>query len=110
LSELEEIIVERDSDSRINLLTLSACNTAAGSSRSVLGMAGVAVRSGVENVLGSLWSVSDQEMAAFTSNFYHYWIEKKLTKSEALRQAQIDFIRKSYVHPSVWTSLILIYA
>lgn len=53
LEELEKILSR--SDRPINLLTLSACQTAAGNERSVLGMAGVAARAGVEKILGSLW-------------------------------------------------------
>ena len=108
LKELEQILNQRSQDSKIELLTLSACDTAMGSDRAILGLAGVAIRSNVDNVLGSLWSVSDEEMVSLTSDFYRYWIEDELTKSQALRLAQIDLIRNSDFHPAIWSSLILI--
>lgn len=95
-------------DSQIELLTLSACDTAVGSDRAVLGLAGVAIRSDVDNVLGSLWSVSDEQMAPFTANFYRYWIEDGFSKSQALPLAKIDLIKNSDFHPAIWSSLILI--
>jgi CHAT domain-containing protein len=108
LKELEQILNQRSRDSRVNLLTLSACDTAVSSDRAILGLAGVAIRSNVDNVLGSLWSVSDEQMVSFTSDFYRYWIEDELTKSQALRSAQIDLIKRPDFHPAIWSSLILI--
>ncbi|MEY2829580.1 MAG: hypothetical protein RIQ33_1438, partial [Bacteroidota bacterium] len=108
LKELEQILNQRRFDNKIDLLTLSACDTAAGSKRAVLGLAGVAIRSNVDNVLGSLWSVSDEAMVSFTSDFYRYWIKDELTKSQALRSAQIDLIKRPDFHPAIWSSLILI--
>ena len=108
LKELERILNQRERDSKLSLLTLSACETAVGSERAILGLAGVAIRSDVDNVLGSLWSVSDQEMVSFTTDFYRYWIEDELTKSQALRLAQIDLIKDPNFHPAIWSSLILI--
>ena len=108
LRELEQILNQRPRDSTLELLTLSACETAVGSNRAILGLAGVAIRSNVDNIMGSLWSVSDLEMASVTSDFYRYWLQDKLTKSEALRQAQINLIKKPDFHPAIWSSLILI--
>ena len=108
LRKLEQILQQRDPDSKIELLILSACETAAGSERAILGLAGVAIRSNVENVLGSLWNVSDREMASFTSDFYRYWLTEELTQPQALRQAQINLIKMPDFHPAIWSSLILI--
>ena len=108
LTELEQILSQRARDSPLELLTLSACETAVGSSRAILGLAGVALRSNVEHVIGSLWSVYGREMASFTSDFYRYWLQDKLTLSEALRQAQLNLINQPDFHPAIWSSLILI--
>lgn len=108
LKDFEQILNQRELDSKIDLLTLSACDTAVGSNRAILGLAGVAIRSNVDHVLGSLWSVSDKEMASLTSNFYRYWIIDEFTKSQALRLAQLDLIKNSDFHPAIWSSLILI--
>ena len=108
LKELERILNQREPNSQIELLTLSACDTAVGSDRAILGLAGVAIRSNVDNVLGSLWSVSDREMVSLTSDFYRHWLEDELSKSQALRLAQIDLIKNFDPHPAIWSSLILI--
>lgn len=71
-------------------------------------MSGVAVRTGVNNVLGSLWSVNDQQIVLLIDNFYKYWLRDGLSQSEALRQAQLDLIKSLNYHPSNWSSLILL--
>ena len=43
----------------IELLVLSACQTAQGDNRAALGMAGVAIRSGARSTLASLWAIND---------------------------------------------------
>jgi len=89
-------------------MVLSACDTAAGDSRATLGMSGVAARSGVNNTLGSLWSVNDQQIVTLIDGFYNNWINDELTLSEALRQAQLDLIKSPDYHPSNWSSMILL--
>ncbi|MEM7758261.1 MAG: CHAT domain-containing protein, partial [Cyanobacteria bacterium P01_A01_bin.40] len=67
LPELESILSDRSlnfPNNPIELMVLSACDTAAGDPRATLGMSGVAVRAGVNNVLGSLWSVNDRQIVS----------------------------------------------
>jgi CHAT domain-containing protein len=92
----------------IQLLVLSACDTAASNTRATLGMSGVAVKAGVNNVLGSLWSVNDRQIVSLVDGFYRSWIQDGLSKSEALRQAQLDLIKSPNYHPSNWASMLLI--
>lgn len=54
----------------IELLTLSACQTAAGDDRSTLGLAGLATRTGVSNVLASLWFANDNDSAILMKDFW----------------------------------------
>lgn len=111
LQQLEEILSNHNNnfpDSPIQLLVLSACDTASSNPQATLGMSGVAVRTGVSNVLGSLWSINDEEIVTLIDGFYSYWIQNKLTRSEALRQAQLDLIKSINNHPSNWSSMILI--
>ena len=49
----------------IELMVLSACQTAAGDNQAALGMAGIAVRSGARSTLATLWSVKDQSTTLF---------------------------------------------
>jgi CHAT domain-containing protein len=86
---------------------LSACQTAAGNERSVLRLAGVAIRSGVKSTLGSLWFVSDEGTVPLITDFYLN-LKQGMSKAEALQQAQIQQINTSNHHPSIWSSFILI--
>lgn len=111
LKELEETLNIRNTNfpnDPIQLLVLSACETAASNPRTTLGMSGVAVRAGVSNVLGSLWAVNDRQIVSLIDGFYSYWIRDGLSKSQALRQAQLDLIKSPNYHPSTWSSMILI--
>ncbi|MEY4520568.1 MAG: hypothetical protein RLZZ499_3168, partial [Cyanobacteriota bacterium] len=111
LNKLEEILSSRNisfPDDPIQLLVLSACDTAASNTRATLGMSGVAVKAGVSNVLGSLWSVNDQQIVSLVDGFYRNWIQDGLSESEALRQAQLDLIKSHNYHPSNWASMLLI--
>ena len=93
----------------LDLLVLSACNTAMGNDRATLGLSGVALRSGVNNVLGSLWAVSDQKIVTLLSEFYTQWINNDNSKAESLRQAQLTLINRSDTssHPAIWSPMIL---
>ena len=46
-------------DEPVEMLTLSACQTAAGDDRSALGLAGLAVKVGARSALAALWEVDD---------------------------------------------------
>lgn len=111
LNELEETLSRHNisfPSDPIQLLVLSACDTAASNTRATLGMSGVAVKAGVSNVLGSLWSVNDQQIVSLVDGFYRNWIQDGLSESEALRQAQLDLIKSPNYHPSNWASMLLI--
>ena len=54
----------------VELLTLSACQTAAGDDRAALGLAGVAVKSGARSALATLWTVNDQASTLLMTEFY----------------------------------------
>ncbi|MEO0376021.1 MAG: CHAT domain-containing protein [Cyanobacteria bacterium P01_A01_bin.17] len=93
----------------IELLVLSACQTAAGDDKAVLGLAGFAVRSGARATLATLWSVRDQSTAAFMRQFYQSLKTPGITKAEALRQAQLSLLSESdYDAPFFWAPFILV--
>lgn len=95
--------------SPIELLILSACQTAAGDKYAALGLAGVAVRSGARSTLATLWSVQDQSTALLMTRFYSILLEQKVTKAEALRQAQLSLLHSSvFAHPYYWASFVLL--
>ena len=106
LVELESILSELQQP--IELLVLSACETAAGNDRSVLGLGGIALRNNVDNVVGSLWAVDDAKTANLMENFYKNLSQDSLNESEALRAAQLEQVDKLFGHPGNWSSFMVI--
>lgn len=111
VNELSELLRDRDhlQTNAIELLVLSACQTASGDKRAALGLAGVAVQSGARSTLASLWSLDDESGAKFVSQFYQTLVNQKVSKAEALRQAQIQLLRDpDYRHPRYWAPYVLV--
>ncbi|NJL84482.1 MAG: CHAT domain-containing protein [Chloroflexaceae bacterium] len=93
----------------IELLILSACETAAGDDRAALGLAGVAVRSGARGTLATLWAVDDASTAEATVAFYEQLRQGKINKAAALRQAQLKLLQsEQYRHPYYWAPFVFI--
>lgn len=76
----------------VQLLVLSACQTAMGDPNAELGFAGLAVQSGAKATIASLWSVSDAGTLAFMTNFYQQ-LKSASIKAEALRRTQVAMLR-----------------
>ncbi len=93
----------------IELLVLSACQTAKGDDRATLGLAGVAIRSGARSTVASLWTVDDASTAQFIGEFYRELAQAKVTKAEAIRRAQVKLLKDpSFNKPLFWSPFILI--
>lgn len=94
----------------IELLTLSACESAAGDDRAALGLAGVAVKAGAKSALATLWVVDDYASADLVSSFYRNLRNDTLSKAKALQEAQKELWKASslYTHPYYWSSFVLI--
>lgn len=100
---------ERENTNPIELLVLSACQTAAGDNRATLGLAGLAVRSGARSILATLWSVRDESTAFLMVEFYRQLLQTKVSKAEALRQAQLALLKTTqYNHPFYWAPFVLV--
>lgn len=110
MEQLDRILhSEKFADAPIELLTLSACQTAEGDDRSPLGLSGVALKANVRSVLGSLWPVSDQATVDLMQAFYQRLGSRQLTKAQALQQAQLTLLReRKRSHPFYWSPFILI--
>ncbi|MEM8502241.1 MAG: CHAT domain-containing protein [Cyanobacteria bacterium P01_D01_bin.1] len=92
----------------IDLLVLSACQTAAGDERSVLGLAGVAVQSGARSAIASLWLVDTTGSSVLMEQFYE-GIGKGLNQAEALQQAQVTLLESTtFNHPFYWAPFVLV--
>jgi CHAT domain-containing protein len=96
----------------IELLILSACETATGDKRAALGLAGVAIRAGARTTLASLWQINDASTAEFMIKFYQELNRGQITKAEALRNTQLTFLKEStnrdYNRPYHWAAFILV--
>ncbi|MBW4510855.1 MAG: CHAT domain-containing protein [Scytonematopsis contorta HA4267-MV1] len=114
VNELSSVLktVELSKDNSLELLVLSACETAAGDDKSALGLAGVAVRSGARSTVATLWRVNDEASATLMSQFYEQLVQANKTgisKAEALRRAQIAILKNdNYKSPYYWAPYVLL--
>ncbi|MDH3771770.1 MAG: CHAT domain-containing protein, partial [Nitrospirota bacterium] len=93
----------------LDLLTLSACETAAGDERGALGLAGVAIKSGARSALATLWFINDQASSLLVNQFYTQLKQSSHSKAQALRDAQLTLLdHVIYRHPSYWAPFLLI--
>lgn len=94
----------------VELLVLSACQTAAGDDRAALGLAGVAVKAGARSALATLWFVNDQSTSQLISDFYEELRSSpSLSKARCLQLAQIKLLSdRRYRHPCYWSPYLLI--
>ena len=101
-----------DQKKLIDLLVLSACETARGDDFATLGLAGMAVRTGVSSTLASLWQISDRSTPFLMEQFYKYWQNNpEINKAEALRLAQLDLrsqTERDWDVPYYWAAYTLV--
>ena len=112
LNDLYRLVKQTNIDtSGLDFLILTACETAVGSDRDALGLAGIALQAGVKSSLASLWQVDDQVTADLIRQFYQ-GLSQGLTKAEALRDAQEQWLAKyptgRYSHPGYWAPFVLL--
>jgi CHAT domain-containing protein len=96
-------------NSPIDLLVLSACDTALGDNRATLGLAGIAIRARANSTLASLWSVSDEATQDLMISFYQNLLTKNLSKGTSLQLAQQALLRNpKYRAPYYWAPFVLV--
>lgn len=103
---------------KVELLTLSACDTATGGivdGKEVEGFAVLAQRQGAEAIIATLWPVRDPSTSQLMQQFYRLRDQHSgMSKAEALRQAQLELLRSGtdfrapFAHPYYWAPFILI--
>ncbi|MEB3294918.1 MAG: CHAT domain-containing protein [Synechococcales bacterium] len=109
--ELSNLLQTRENVAQggaIELLVLSACDTAAGDNRATLGLAGLAVKSGARSTLATLWPVKDKAAASLMEKFYANLRQPGMTKAQALQQAQKSMIASDYEDPFFWSAFVLV--
>ncbi len=111
VNELNSLLKTREASQKgeIELLVLSACKTADGDNRAVLGIAGVAIRSGARSTLATLWIVNDEATSVLMGDFYKHLADTNMTKAEALRRAQLTLLKDpAFKHPYFWAPYVLV--
>ena len=112
VNEFEQLLRVREETPKlipIELLVLSACQTAQGDDRAALGIAGVALKSGARSTIGTLWAVSDQSTAILIDRVYNQIAAAPENKAQILRQAQLELIQsEQYNHPYYWAPFVLV--
>ena len=111
LNDLEALIRPSQYRGRpVELLVLSACQTAAGDDRAALGLAGVAVKAGARSALATLWFVNDQSTSTLVTEVYEQLRKSPpISKARALQAAQIKLLNdRRYRHPCYWSPYLII--
>jgi len=91
------------------LVVLSSCRSGLGKideAEGVIGMQKAFFEAGSKSIVVSLWDVNDKYTSYFMQDFYKYLADGK-SKSEALRQAKLDFIKNHSANPYYWSAFVL---
>ncbi|WP_323808843.1 CHAT domain-containing protein [Nostoc sphaeroides] len=92
----------------MELLVLSACETAKGNKQSAMGIAGMATQAGARSTVATLWRVDADSTALLMQEFYK-GLNNGLPKAEALRQAQLSLLSNpKYKKPYYWGGFLLV--
>lgn len=112
IDDLDDLLqLNNPNRNRIELLVLSACETAVGDERAALGLAGIAVRAGARSTLATLWTVDDLSTARLMGKFYRQLVNNQISKAEALRRAQLELWKEQgqdWRRPYFWASYVLV--
>ncbi|WP_446363332.1 CHAT domain-containing protein [Coleofasciculus chthonoplastes] len=109
LNQLDQMFRTLRGTKAVDLLILSACRTATGNDRAVLGIAGTAVKAGARSAIAGLWSLADEPSPTFTQTLYQNLGQPDITRAEALRQAQLALLEsQNYFHPRYWAPYVLV--
>ncbi|NEP36675.1 CHAT domain-containing protein [Moorena sp. SIO3B2] len=109
--EFEELLSsgKQEKFDPIELLVLSAGKSVDGNNQTPFGFAGLALRSRVRSIIGSLWYLNEECTLKLMGQFYQEFTQRNVTKAEALRRAQLSLLKKrGYQVPLFWANFVLI--
>jgi CHAT domain-containing protein len=110
MNQLEQLIQLHERRKHpVELLTLSACQTAVGDEQAALGLAGIALKAGARSALATLWFIDDKATARLIKEFYRQLHQQQRSKAKSLQRAQQLLLQDSrYQHPALWAPFLLI--
>jgi CHAT domain-containing protein len=95
----------------VELVVLSACNTALGKPVEGEGLVGLVrgfMYAGARRVVASLWKVDDQATGELMSLFYQHMFEHQRSPASALRHAQLEMWQETeWDSPFYWAAFVL---
>lgn len=96
----------------VDLLTLSACETAvgiAGTGMEIEGLGALIENKGASSVLATLWNAADASVGKIMHDFYDGYGRQRLSKARALQEAQVRMIASSaFGDPYFWAPYVLL--
>ena len=110
LDGLERLVKQAKFRERpVELLVLSACQSALGDDRAALGLAGLAVKSGARAAIGSMWRVDDAAAERLMTLFHARLAKGDVSKAQALRDAQLTLrTEPGFAAPAFWAAFQLV--
>jgi CHAT domain-containing protein len=106
--EVHEILSDVDLTG-VNLVVLSACQTALGkvsAGDEIVGLTSALLYAGTPGVISTLWEIDDDAAAALMNHFYDRLIQGS-SAAEALRFAQLQLLHGGYPDPRQWAAFTL---
>ena len=92
-----------------SVVVLASCDSSVGNSRDGIGMRGLTsafLISGAGSVVGSLWLVEAESTSRLVLRFHQGFAGEGLPVAEALRNAQLAFIKEG-AHPYYWSGFVV---
>ena len=97
MDDLKQLIdCNKARNHKVDLMVLSACQTALGDERASYGMAGTAIKTGVKSVIATLWSINDDIAVIIMKYFYKKYASSSLSKVQSFQFAQKQMIKQKY--------------
>jgi CHAT domain-containing protein/tetratricopeptide (TPR) repeat protein len=116
-SRLSLDAISKLSFSGIDLVTLSACQTALGGAvsddgREIEGLSAIVQHAGARQVIASLWQVEDRSTALLMRQFYGHLAKSGVDGARALQRSQLELLtlniggRRPYEQPFYWAGFV----
>ena len=109
MDRLEQVVGRlRFREDALELLTLSACQTAAGDDRAALGLAGIAIKAGARSALATWGALTTRHRRCLSRNSTRLQ-NPAISRAKALQHAQLKLLSDwRSEHPTYWAPFLLL--